>query len=278
MKKSLAVFSLLTACFVASVLPAAEIYVREDPQGRLSYSDQPSPDARRLEVRAGVGYRVVRTVFDGDTLLLDDRRRVRLLGINAPEVESSRKSGESGGAEARLWLKNAVEGKKIRLEGDVDPTDRYQRILAHVFTEEGTHINQALVRLGLAAVNIYPPNLKYAGPLLDAQQLAESERLGIWGDPAYTPKPIATLTGSREKGWRRLLGRPLELKASRKYYRLIYSAWVEVKIPRENLNLFPDLTSYLGCDTEIRGWPLRRKNQYSILVRHPSALRWVVKG
>ncbi|MGH8550857.1 MAG: thermonuclease family protein, partial [Methylococcales bacterium] len=125
---------------------------------------------------------------------------------------------------------------------------------------------------------IHPPNLKYTEQLLEAQKLAETKRLGIWGDPVYTPMPVASLPGSKGKGWQRLLGRPLALKASRKYYRLIYSEQVDVRIPRANLDLFPDLKTYLGRDTEIRGWPSRRKDHYSILVLHPSALRLAGKG
>lgn len=226
-------------------------------------------------IRPGKSYRVVRTVFDGDTLLLDNRIKVRLSGINTPEIESFRKRGESGGEEARIWLKNAIEGKKIHLEEDVEHTDHYRRLLAHVFTEEGAHINRLLVSLGLASVNIYPPNLKYAEQMLEDQGRAERARLGIWGDPVYTPDTVANLPDSKGTGWRRLVGRAIELKASRKFYRLIYSDQVDVRIPRENLDLFPDLNRYLRRDTEIRGWPSRRNNHYSILVRHPSALRVV---
>jgi micrococcal nuclease len=276
LKKSRAIVLLLAG--IATVLSSAEIYVREDLSGQRHYSDKPSPNAKRLSIRTDVDYRIVRAVFDGDSLLLDDRSKVRLLGINTPEVESHRKSAESGGEEARIWLKNAVQGKKVRLERDVENTDHYGRILAHVFTEDGTHINRVLVGLGLATVNIHPPNLKYAEQLLDAQKRAESEGLGIWEDPVYAAKPVASLPGSNAKGWRRLVGRPLALKANRKFYRLIYSGQVDVRIPRANLDLFPDLETYLGRDTEIRGWPTRRKDHYSILVLHPSALQLAGKG
>jgi micrococcal nuclease len=262
---------LLTA--FAAVLGAAEIYVREGPEGGRIYSDKPSPDSKLLSVRAGVRYRVVRHVYDGDTLLLDDRTKVRLLGINTPEVESSRKSGEPGGEEARSWLKTAIEGRKILLEQDVERSDRYKRTLAQVFTEDGVHINRELVRAGLATVNIHPPNLKYAQRLIEAERLAQAEGLGIWGDPAYAAEAIENLNRSNARGWHRLVGRPIALKRNRKYMRLIYSERVDVRISRENLDLFPDLNEYLGRDTEIRGWPSRRKDHYSILVRHPSALR-----
>ncbi len=273
MTRTLAIFLLLTAAAAGST----GIFVRDDPEGQRHYSDRPSADAQRVAVRSGVSYRVVRTVYDGDTLLLDNRSKIRLLGINAPEIETFRKSGEAGGEEARIWLKKAIEGKKIRLEADIERTDRYKRMLAHIFTEDGSHINLVLLRLGLAAVDIHPPNLKYAQQLLLAQKFAETGRIGIWGNPAYLPQPLISLPGLKDRGWRRLTGQPVMLKPSRKFYRLIYSEQVDVRIARENLDLFPDLTTYLGRDTEIRGWPSRRQGHYSILVRHPSALQLMEK-
>ena len=277
MNQSLAILLLLTS--VASSVGSTEIYVRKDSSGQPHYSDKPAPSAKPLAIQPGRSYHIVRYVYDGDTVLLHNRSKVRLSGINAPEIEHSRKSGEPGGEEAKIWLKKAVEGKKIYLEADVDRRDRYKRILAHVFTEEGIHINVVLVRLGLATANIYPPNLKYARQLLEAQRLAEDQGLGIWGDPAYQPKPVTSLSISGNyKGWQRLIGKPASLKLNRKYYRLIYSEQVDVRIPRANLDLFPDLHSYLGREMEIRGWPSRRKDHFSILVRHPSALRMMGDG
>jgi micrococcal nuclease len=271
--RTLAIFLLLTGAAIGST----EVYVRDEPGGQRHYSDKPFANAHRLEIPAGVSYRVVRTVYDGDTLLLDNRTKVRLLGINSPEIETPRKSGEAGGEEARIWLKKAIEGKKIRLEVDIERTDRYKRTLAHVFAEDGTHINMALLRLGLAAVDIHPPNLKYVQQLLNAQQLAETARIGIWGNSAYKPQPLNRLPGSKDRGWRRFTGQPVMLKPSRKFYRLIYSEQVDVRIARENMALFPDLMTYVGRDTEIRGWPSRRRGHYSIFVRHPSALRLMEK-
>ncbi len=64
-------------------------------------------------------YQVFERVYDGDTVLLSNGSKVRLLSSNTPEIESPHRSGEPGGEEARLWLKDAVEGKKVYLEEDV---------------------------------------------------------------------------------------------------------------------------------------------------------------
>jgi endonuclease YncB( thermonuclease family) len=250
----------------------AEVYHRQDEKGRHLYSDRPSPGAERLAIRPGFSYSLVKYVYDGDTVTLQGRERVRLLGINTPEVESSKRRGEPGGEAARRWLKKAVEGKKVRLETGVTPRDKYGRLLAHLFLDDGTHINMLLVEEGLAIANIHPPELKYTQSLLQAQQRAEQAGRGIWGDPYYKPKPITDLLHGKLRGWHRFRGTPKRIKRSRRYVRLLFSDRIDVRIPKANLPLFPDLASYLGRPLEVRGWPSRRKGHYSILVRHPSAL------
>jgi micrococcal nuclease len=94
--------------------------------------------------------------------MLSNGSKVRLLSINTPEIESPHRSGEPGGEEVRLWLKEAVEGKKVYLEKNVEKVDRYKRLLSHLFTEQGVHLNRVLVSLGLVSVALHPPNLKYS--------------------------------------------------------------------------------------------------------------------
>jgi hypothetical protein len=96
----------------------------------------------------------------------------------------------------------------------------------------------------------------------------------IWSNPAYEPMPVDSIPGSKKQGWRRrLVGTPLALQRSRKYFRLVYNDQVDVRILLANLNLSPELGDYVGKKTEICGWPSRRKMHYPIMVRHPHSLR-----
>jgi len=251
---------------------SAEIFYWKDDAGRRHYSDRPAINATKKQIDSGFFYSRVKTVFDGDTFVLQNGNRIRLLGINTPEVEGRRKSAEPGGEKAKQWLKEKILVHKVRLQADIEKFDHYKRRLAHVFTESGEHINLRLVELGLASVNIYPPNLLYAEQFVSAQQQAQQARLGIWGHPAYATKPIRILEDQRLRGWQRLVGRPIKIRHSKKFARLIFSTQVDVRISLRNLALFPSLNNYLGKDIEVRGWPSRRKKHYSILVRHPSAL------
>jgi endonuclease YncB( thermonuclease family) len=268
--------ALIVSIYVLAVKPVfAEVDVFEwiDKQGRHHYSDRSQPDAKVLKVVPNANYYVVEKVFDGDTILLSDGQKVRFLGLNTPEVAGRNKSAEAGGAQAKEWLRQQLEGRKVRLEGDVEKQDKYQRTLAYVFTEDKRHINLELVKQGLAAVNIYPPNLKYVDVLLDAQRLAESAGLGIWGRADYAPQPFDVLEDENYKGWKRIVGSIRAFKQTGKYSYLQFSDNVSVRIENDMLSLFPSLQSYVGKTLEARGWVSKSSGRFVIQIRHPGELK-----
>lgn len=261
----------LLLLWLAQAAPA-EVYRWQDEAGSIHYADRPAAGARQLPVNPGYSFQRVAKVIDGDTLLLANGEKVRLLGINTPEVESRYRPGEAGGEEAKRWLRNAVEGRRVRLQADVTRRDKYRRLLTHVFDETGGHLNLELVGQGLAAADIHPPNLKYADLLVKAQESAERAGKGLWGDPVYAALPVERLSAVKPKGWTRIVGTPREVRQSRDFHLLVFDDRFSVRIPKENLPLFPALNGYLGQRLEVRGWPTRRNGRYSVLARHPSAL------
>ncbi|HEB77597.1 MAG TPA: DUF4124 domain-containing protein [Methylothermaceae bacterium] len=263
---------LLLGILLGLTAAQAAVFQWRDAQGQYHYGDRPVPGAETVELRTEPSYYLVKKVYDGDTVLLEDGRRIRLLNINTPEIETERKRGEPGGEEAKAMLTSLVRDQSVRLEYDVERHDKYGRTLAHLFRRDGLHLNLQLVKAGWAVANIHPPNLKYADEILAAQAEAQSAGKGIWGMDYYAPKPIETLLKKRLHGWQRLVGMPRRLKQGRKYMRLQFLANIQVLIPRRNLQWFPKLQQYLGKRVEVRGWPSRRGRSYSILVRHPSAL------
>ncbi len=186
-------------------------------------------------------------------------------------MESRHRSDEPGGTAAKAWLQAQLENEQVYLEFDQEKQDRYKRLLAHLYLSNGKHLNAELLANGLATVNLIPPNLRHAKILIRAQQRAEQQGLGIWSMPAYKRLPISQIS-TNPRGWRRYIGTPKSIKRTRKYTRLIFNNKANVRINNNNLNLFPALETYLGKPLEIRGWVSRKKDQYSILIRHPSAL------
>ncbi|MEH6358659.1 MAG: thermonuclease family protein [Pseudomonadales bacterium] len=213
----------------------------------------------------------VKYVIDGDTVVLSDNRHVRLLAINAPEVEGKRRA-EPGGEAAKRWLKARLEGKRVTFGSDRQKHDKYGRALFYLFDAQGRLINEQLLAKGLAVLSIHPPNLKYLFRLQKAQQLAESQRLGIWRLPAYQKVKLVQLINRQSKGWQRVLVRPEAIKETRKFVRLILSSDADIRIAKKNLRYFPELDNYLFRELEVRGWASWRKGKVSVLIRHPSAL------
>ena len=215
----------------------------------------------------------IKYVVDGDTVILEDRRHVRLLAINTPEVASKKRSAEPGGEAAKNWLKTRIEGRAVRLEADEQKRDKYGRWLYYLFDNENNLINEQLLANGLAVLSIHPPNMKYLDRLQGAQAKAELRRLGIWGLSEYRLVTLEQVVRDGLKGWQRVLVKPVAVKKTRKYARLVLGPRADIRIGKDNLVYFPALGSYLGCEFEVQGWASWHKARLSILIRHPSALR-----
>jgi micrococcal nuclease len=128
---------------------------------------------------ADTDYRV-KWVSDGDTIVLSEGSKVRYIGINAPELPREGHIGEPYADEAKRFNARLVKGKKVRLEFDIEPNDRFQRRLAYVFLKDGTFVNAEMLSQGYAYLLYVRPNVKYLSTLLAAQQAAMSAKRGIW--------------------------------------------------------------------------------------------------
>ena len=263
----------LLLLFIVSFSTQAEIYQWFDAKGNKHFSDRPHQDAQTLQINPGYTFYYVKKVYDGDTVLLANGNKIRLLGINTPEVEGRYKTAQAGGEEAKRWLQKKLQNKKVRLLKDVEKKDKYGRLLAHIFTEDKQHINLELVKAGLASVNIHPPNLKFTDQLLKAEQQAELARLGIWNYKEYAPKQSNQIKQARFKGWQRVVGQINNIRHGRKYSYLNFSDTFALKIERKFMGLFPELESYVGKKLEARGWINKHKNRYSMFIRHPAQLK-----
>lgn len=122
---------------------------------------------------------VVKRVVDGDTIELIDGRRVRYIGINAPEL-SAQNGKTCYGREATAKNITLVEGKTIRMVKDISDVDKYQRLLRYVWVGD-IFVNEILVREGFAQVSTFPPDVLYKDGFLAAEKQARGEMIGLWG-------------------------------------------------------------------------------------------------
>jgi endonuclease YncB( thermonuclease family) len=134
---------------------------------------------------------LVRNVVDGDTIDVVSFGRVRLLGIDAPELGRGYDTSAPFGREARDRLTQLVLHRWVRLEQEGASLDVYNRHLAYVMTEDGLCVNAALVRDGLARVSARVPLTRLA-ELQRAEAEAQAFRRGMWGSAPQIPAPSYT--------------------------------------------------------------------------------------
>lgn len=124
----------------------------------------------------------VRRVVDGDTLLLANKARVRLIGADAPETVKPNSPVEPWGPEASQFTQDFVAGGEVHLQMDRERVDRYGRFLAYVWVGDRM-LNEELIRAGLARART---EFRYAESMKTRFRRAEEEarraRRGIWSD------------------------------------------------------------------------------------------------
>ena len=124
-------------------------------------------------------------VVDGDTVEIETKERVRLVGIDSPE------RGDPYYAEARSKLEELVLGKQVRMEKDVSERDRYGRLLRYLYLG-GLFVNLEMVKQGYASAYTYPPDVKYSEQFLATEQQARDRKVGLWtstAPPVVQPSP-----------------------------------------------------------------------------------------
>jgi micrococcal nuclease len=119
---------------------------------------------------------------DGDTLWLSGIGKVRLIGVDTPEVHGK---VECYGREASAFVRRLLPlGSRVRYSLDVDERDRYGRALAYVYIDDGRFLNLLLVQRGYAQPLTIPPNDRYAARFVAAARRARSRAVGLWAPAA----------------------------------------------------------------------------------------------
>ncbi|MDD5083972.1 MAG: thermonuclease family protein [Candidatus Moranbacteria bacterium] len=157
-------------------------------QDFVDYVRNVTNDSLQKTVDQSSDFVSVKRVVDGDTIELEDGRKVRYIGVNTPESVKVNSPAECFGKEASAKNKELVEGKSVRLEKDVSEADRYGRLLRFVYLEDGTFVNDELVRAGYARVSTFPPDVKLAEQFKQAEREARENKRGIWADETCAGK------------------------------------------------------------------------------------------
>ena len=126
-------------------------------------------------------------VVDGDTLLLDNGREVRLVGLQAPKLPLGRKGFEAWplSDDAKAALEALAAGQRLNLRYGGRRMDRHGRHLAHLYRDDGLWVQGALLEAGMARVYSFADNRALVAEMLALEREARAARRGIWADPYY---------------------------------------------------------------------------------------------
>ncbi|WP_426414949.1 thermonuclease family protein [Aestuariirhabdus sp. LZHN29] len=220
-------------------------------------------------------------IYDGDTLLLEDGRRLRLLGINTPEMGREGRADEVGALAAKSFVERLLAGsRRLYIDPAVEDRDRYGRLLARVYLGPGRrNLSELLLEQGLGALVVVPPNGDGWQCLAAAEQRARLAGLGIW---SHQPAPAATVSRS---GFYVLRGRISGGSRGGDFIWLELDEHLVLRVSQRDRQRFSALPGLLGEGrrVEVRGWVIDRQarggtlksgyRRWMLPVRHPAMIR-----
>jgi len=127
----------------------------------------------------------VERVIDGDTIVLTDGTRIRLIGVDTPETKHPKKPVEFFGPEASAFTTEMLDDQRILLIFDSTKTyDRYGRLLTYIHTldQDTTDFCLKLIKLGYGRAYTKHPHSRLV-EYTRADSIAHAQSLGLWSNP-----------------------------------------------------------------------------------------------
>lgn len=213
----------------------------------------------------------VKRVVDGDTLYLVDGRRVRLVGINTPELDHKHGNNEPFAVAATQRLKQ-LAGREIYLQAGKDERDHYGRYLYYLFDKDRISLSSQLLSDGLGYRIAIPPNLAYQACFMASENQARQKHKGVWQQSLHwQPKAgfviarvsITSVTHNRGGWW-------LETNQD-----------LVINLPPSSADYWQAQKVYFlqGHTVEVRGWQHKRNTHNSkykswvLPVKHPNDIQ-----
>ena len=155
------------------------VYTQVDTQNILATTTDVSTETRDVYV--------VSRVVDGDTIEVTKngiKEKVRLIGVNTPETVDPRKKVECFGKEASAYAKEILINQKVTVVPDStqDTRDRYGRLLAYVYREDGLFVNKHMIAEGYGYEYTYKVPYLFQKEFKEAQLRAQTEGNGLWAE------------------------------------------------------------------------------------------------
>lgn len=219
-------------------------------------------------------------VVDGDTVVLDTGREVRLVGIQAPKLPLGRPGFQAWplAEEARQALVDSALDRTVALAFGGREEDRHGRLLAHLVRDDGLWLQGDLLARGLARVYSFPDNRTAVAEMLAIEAEARAAATGLWADPFYAIRTPET-AGDALDTFQLVEGRIVDAATVRGRVYLNFGIdWREdftVSIsPRDTEPFLAEgvqFESLIGQRIRVRGW-IYRRNGPMIDATHPEQM------
>lgn len=233
--------------FISLILPAFT-------WSQAKPSNCPSPISQMQQAELG-------HVVDGDSLVLNDGRKLRLIGINTPELTAGLGAQKKLARDAKRAVMSFFAGQKaVYLLNDLDNMDRYKRQLTHIYRQDGLSLTAFLLEQGLGWQVVVPPNALHASCYKAIEQQAKINERGVWQESSFFID--AEHMSSRHTGFHLVSGVVSKVSRSKSGWWLeIGKLAVSIKdTDARNFEhmYFPDL---LNKKILLKGWVIDRSRQ-----------------
>jgi micrococcal nuclease len=235
----------------------------------LADSCAPPPEAAPISVRY---------VHDGDSMVLGDNRKIRLIGINTPELAYRDPPGQALAIRARDRLRQLLfkAGNRAEIIYGEQRKDNHGRHLAHLWLPDGRNLTAELLREGLGWAIAVPPNVRYLDCYAEAETKARTASAGVWDHADHRARDSKDLS-LRDEGFQRVRGRITRVNHGGGATWINLEGRFALRIPDEYIGWFRQRPerSWVGRDIEVRGWLYTSKGQLRVTVKHPAALDFI---
>ena len=220
----------------------------------------------------------VARVTDGDTIVLDDERRVRLIGFNTLELNTPDKQDQVMALLAREALEDFLQNTQAQIIIGKDEHDRHGRLLAHLRRPDGQDAAQTLVATGLGLAVAVGSNTRCADALHSLELQAREAGLGVWQAPGSWYLARSTLTG-QERGFHVVVARVQALDGRGSKTTLILDNGLRVRLgsrwPKRGDFAPSELGRLVGREIQVRGWLGNSAGRQNLTLHHPANLELI---
>jgi micrococcal nuclease len=217
-------------------------------------------------------------IADGDTVTIKFadgvERRVRLIGVDAPEMDDPREDVDFRAFLSRRFAFHHLYRRDVRLTYDFAPLDEHGRVLAYVWSEEEKLFNDFIIRQGFAAAFLkYPYRKDYQKRFRAAEAEAREENRGFWRQDAPAIISVSEV-GSRLGEVISVRFRCAEISKSESFlYLRSADGAFEALAPLGRLRFFPGIESCAGKEIVVTGFLEEFRGRPQIMLSFPRQLR-----